>query len=168
MPRIAPDELGRLYRAHAPALRLYARQWPWGAEDLVQDAFVKLAQQSPVPTQVLAWLYCVVRNAALAAGRGQARRRRRQDQASTQEAWFSAADDRIDGEEATRLLAHLPLEQREVVVARIWGGLTFEEVARLSGCSLATAHRRYQAGLVALRERLDGRWTRTPPTTMTN
>ena len=165
MPRIAPEELGRLYREHAPALRLYARQWPEGDEDLVQDAFVKLAQESPPPGQVLPWLYRVVRNGALAAARGQARRRRRQDRTSAPEAWFAAADDHLDGREATRLLAELPLEQREVVVARIWGGLTFEEVARLAGCSLPTAHRRYQAGLSALRERLEGRCTPTPPAT---
>jgi RNA polymerase sigma-70 factor (ECF subfamily) len=163
MPPIAPEELGRLYRVYAPALRLYARQWPAAAEDLVQDAFVKLAQQAPPPEQVLPWLYRVVRNSALAAGRGQARRRHREDRASASEAWFAAADDRIDGREATRLLTDLPLEQREVVVARVWGGLTFEEVARLVGCSLPTAHRRYQAGLAALRERLEGPCTHPPP-----
>jgi RNA polymerase sigma factor (sigma-70 family) len=167
MARIAPEELGRLYRQHAGALRLYVRQWPGGAEDLVQDAFVKLAQQLPAPERVLPWLYRVVRNAALAAGRGEARRRRRQDRASAAEAWFSTPEDRIDGHEATRLLAELPLEQREVVVARIWGGLTFEEAAALAGCSLPTAHRRYQAGLAALRERFDRPCTCTPPTTMT-
>jgi DNA-directed RNA polymerase specialized sigma24 family protein len=69
MPRITPEELGRLYRLHARALRLYLRQWPAGDEDLVQDAFIKLAQQSPAPEQVLPWLYRVVRNGALAAGR---------------------------------------------------------------------------------------------------
>jgi RNA polymerase sigma factor (sigma-70 family) len=167
MPRIAPEELGRLYREHAPALRLYVRQWLEGDEDLVQDAFVRLAQQSPAPERVLPWLYCVVRNGALAAGRGAARRRRRQQRASVSEAWFAAADDCIDGRDATRLLAELPLEQREVVVARIWGGLTFDEVARLTGCSLPTAHRRVQAGLAALRERQENPWTRVPPATKT-
>jgi RNA polymerase sigma-70 factor (ECF subfamily) len=168
MTRIAPEELGRLYREHAPALRLYIRQWPAGAEDVVQDAFVKLAQQSPAPAQVLPWLYRVVRNGALAAARGEARRRRRQGRVSAAEAWFAAADDHLDGREAMRLLAELPLEQREVVVARIWGGLTFEEVARLVGCSLPTAHRRYQAALATLRERLQGPWTHTPPAAKTN
>jgi RNA polymerase sigma-70 factor (ECF subfamily) len=165
MPRIAPGELARLYREHAPALRLYARQWLCGEEDLVQEAFVKLAQQSPAPEQVLPWLYRVVRNGALATSRAQGRRRRREDQVRTNEAWFAATDDHLDGQEATRLLAELPLEQREVVVARIWGGLTFEEIARLVGCSLPTAHRRYQAGLAALRERLHVPWTHTPPAT---
>jgi RNA polymerase sigma-70 factor (ECF subfamily) len=167
MPRIAPEELNRLYRQHAPALRLYARQWPAGSEDLVQDAFVQLAQRSPPPERVLPWLYTVVRNGALAAGRGAARRQRREERASCGEAWFAATDDTLDGQQATRLLAELPLEQREVVVARIWGGLTFEEVASLVGCSLPTAHRRYQAGLAALRERLQVPCTRTPTTRTT-
>ena len=167
MARIAPELLGRLYREHAPALRLYARQWPAGDEDLVQDAFVKLAQQSPIPEQVLPWLYRVIRNGALAAGRSEARRRRRQDRASAAEEWFASTDDQLDAQQATRLLAELPLEQREVVVARIWGGLTFEEVAALAGCSLPTAHRRYQAGLAALRERLNGTWIRPAPAAKT-
>jgi RNA polymerase sigma-70 factor (ECF subfamily) len=167
MPRIAPEELGRLYREHAPALRLYARQWLEGDEDLVHEAFIKLAQQSLPPDRVLPWLYRVVRNGGLAASRSASRRRRREGQVSISEAWFATADDQIDGREATQLLVELPLDQREVVVARIWGGLTFDEVAELAGCSLPTAHRRYQAGLAVLRERLDGRWTPTPRATKT-
>jgi RNA polymerase sigma-70 factor (ECF subfamily) len=57
MPPIDPVMLCGLYRAHAPALLLYARQWPDCAEDLVQDAFVRLAQQASPPGNVLPWLY---------------------------------------------------------------------------------------------------------------
>ena len=167
MPPIAPEELGRLYRRHAPALRLYARQWVDGGEDLVHDTFVALARQVPAPVRVLPWLYRVVRNAALVDRRAAARRRRRETVAGTHEAWFSRADDRLDAAAAAQLLAELPLEQREVIVARLWGGLTFEEVAQIAGCSLPTAHRRYQAGLTELHERLTGRWTRTPETPTT-
>ncbi len=167
MAQIAPEELGCLYRKHANALRLFARQFD-GAEDLVHEAFIKLAQQSPAPEKVLPWLYRVVRNAASATGRGEARRRRRQNAVgNTTDEWFASADDQIDGREATQLLAELPLEQREVIVARIWGGLTFDEVAQLVVCSLPTAHRRYQAGLAALRERLETPCTRTSPSAKT-
>src|SRR4051812_5811278 len=165
MPGIDADVLGRLYRQHAPALRLYARQWPGGGDDFVQEAFVRLACQRSLPDQVLPWLYRVVRNLALAAGRSANRRRRREARASTSEAWFSVADDRLDAGEATRLLGGLALEWREVIVARVWGGLTFEEIAQLVGCSLPTAHRRYQAGLAQLKERLEGRWTPLSPMT---
>lgn len=164
MPPITPTALGELYRNHAPALRLYARQWGSSAEDLVQIAFVRLAQQSPPPEQVLPWLYRVVRNEALAAHRTAVRRQHREQGVSTPEGWFSSAPDRFDADEATLGLAELPLELREVIVARLWGGLTFEDIARLVGCSLPTAHRRYQTGLARLRERLEGRCTRTPTT----
>ncbi len=162
-----PTVLGHLYRQHAPVLRLYARQWGGSGEDLVQDAFVSLAQEIPPPDLVLSWLYRVVRNAALARHRSAGRRRQREQQVGTPEAWFSPVEERLDADEATRRLAELDLEVREVIVARLWGGLTFEDIAGLVGCSLATAHRRYHSGLVELRERLEGRWTRIPSTPTT-
>ncbi len=165
MPPLAAEDLGRLYRRHAAALRLYARQWCDCPEDLVQEAFIKLAGQVVPPQHVLPWLYRVVRNEALAVNRAAARRRKREGRVSSTEAWFGATDDQLDGREAARLLGQLTLELREVIVARIWGGLTFEEVAQVTGCSLPTAHRRYQAGLAELKERLEGRWTRISPTT---
>jgi Sigma-70, region 4 len=46
------------------------------------------------------------------------------------------------------------LEEREVIVAHIWGGLTFEQIGEIAGCSASTAHRQYTAGLTTIRERL--------------
>jgi RNA polymerase sigma-70 factor (ECF subfamily) len=158
-----PTVLGRLYRQHAPALRLYARQWGGSAEDLVHEAFLRLAQQTPPPENVLPWLYRVVRNEALSGHRTATRRRQREQRASAAEAWFATPEDHLDAAEATNQLAQLPLELREVIVARMWGGLTFEEIARLVGCSLPTAHRRYLTGLGQLRERLEGQWKHNPP-----
>ena len=162
MRPLEPTVLGQLYRQHAPALRLYARQWAGSAEDdLVQDAFVSLAQQSPPPERILPWLYRVVRNGALSSQRAAGRRRQRERRAGTPEAWFSPVDDQLDAAEATRLFAELEVELREVIVAKLWGGLTFEDIAQLVGCSLATAQRRYQTGLARLRERLETQWTPT-------
>src|SRR5262249_12845296 len=127
---IDPITLGRLYRQHAPALRLYARQWSDSAEDLVQDAFVRLAQQAPPPERVLAWLYRVIRNQALTNYRSSARRRSRE---LSRAAWFRVSEDSLDAQEATRLLTELSLEMREVIVAKLWGGLTFAEISELVG-----------------------------------
>src|SRR5262245_5423866 len=129
MQPLQPDEIGRLYRRHAAALRLYARQWPGDADDAVQDAFVRLARQSPPPGEPLPWLYAVVRNAAIAAGRAADRRRKREDAVRGPDTWFGSVDDRLDGQDAARHLAALDLDLREVIVARVWGGLTFDEVA---------------------------------------
>ena len=159
MSRIAPDELGRLFDAHSAALVLYARQWSESPEDVVQDAFVKLARQWTRPSRLVPWLYRVVRNEAIAVARSSRRRSRRESRVSTSEAWFGSTDDRIDGAEAARHLESLAPECREAIVARLWGGLTFEEIARLQGCSLTTAHRRYQTGMSRLEERLERPWT---------
>ncbi len=168
MGRIGPEILGGLFDEHAATLALYARQWcdAPGAEDIVQDAFVALARQKSGPDRPVAWLYRVVRNGAIGAARQSRRRRRREQRAADREvvpasdgSWFAATDDQIDAEHAARLLADLDLETREIIVARLWGGLTFEEIAKLQGCSLTTAHRRYQAGLARLHERLETPWT---------
>ena len=46
-------------------------------------------------------------------------------------------------------------ELREVLVARIWGRMSLEEIGALCGISIATAHRRYRAALEALRHKLN-------------
>lgn len=168
MGRIGPDILGRLFDEHARALALFARTWCESPEDIVQDAFVALARQRSLPERPLAWLYRAVRNGAIAAARRSRRRRRREGRAADRESvprdpGFDAADDRIDAAHAARLLDELDAETREIIVARLWGGLTFDEAARLQGCSLATAYRRYQSGLARLHERLEPPW---PPTTI--
>jgi RNA polymerase sigma-70 factor (ECF subfamily) len=154
---MGPDALGRLIDEHAAALALYARQWCAAAEDVVQEAFVKLAAQRRPPDDARAWLYRVVRNGALSAARAAQRRRRHEAGAAARRpAWFvpepGAA---LDPGTAAAALDALPGEQREVVVAHLWGGLTFDQIGELTGASASTAHRRYLLALEALRERLN-------------
>jgi RNA polymerase sigma factor (sigma-70 family) len=154
------DRLGRMIDQHAAALELYARQWCGAAEDVVQEAFLKLAQQTRPPDNPAAWLFRTVRNAAINAGVAEGRRRRHESEAVDRaRGWFHASpgessSDAIDPVAAEAELRHLPVEQREVIVAHLWGGLTFEQIGQVSGTSSSTAHRLYAAGLSALRERL--------------
>jgi RNA polymerase sigma-70 factor (ECF subfamily) len=154
-----PELLGRLLDRHAAALELYARQWCDSAEDVVQEAYVKLSAQRRLPDNPAAWLFRVVRHGAINAAVA-ARRRQRHEAAAVAGAspWFdndpAAARSAVDPETAEAALRTLPIEQREVIVAHLWGGLTFEQVAALSGRSTSAAHRLYQSGLSTLRERL--------------
>ena len=153
------DWLGRLVDRHAAALELFARQWCDTPEDVVQEAFVKLAAQRTPPENPAAWLFRVVRNGALNAAQAARRRRRYETAAAESRAWFQAkrtvtSSDALDPETAAAELRTLPLEQREVIVAHLWGGLSFEEIAVVSGCSASRAHRLYSAGLSMMRERL--------------
>ncbi len=153
---MGPEELGRLVDGHAAALVLYARQWCPAPEDVVQEALLKLVRQRPPPDKPVPWLYRVVRNAAISQARSVFRRRRHETAAAARApGWFVENDSAlIDPATATAALEKLPPEQREVIVAHLWGGLTFEQIAGLVGTSPSTAHRWYVAGLATLRERL--------------
>ena len=70
------ERLGMLIERLAAPLELYARQWCDEAEDVVQEAFVKLAAQSAPPHNPAAWLFRTVRNGAINAGIASHRRRR--------------------------------------------------------------------------------------------
>src|SRR4051812_12751229 len=112
---MGPQRLAQLVDAHAAALALYARQWCCAPEDVVQEAFVKLAAQKAEPDNVVAWLHKVVRNAAVSAARG-ARRRRHHEAAAAGRGsdWFAPAEGTgLDAQVAAQALQALPPELRE-------------------------------------------------------
>jgi RNA polymerase sigma factor (sigma-70 family) len=152
---MSPGELARLIDTKAPALILYARQWCEAPEDVVQQAFLGLVSQKPPPRDPVGWLYRVVRNGALDAAKMRRRRLRREAEAARHARWFVEPEvEGLDAEAAVQALQALPLEQREPIVAHLWGGLSFEQVGEVAGCSASTAFRRYTAGLAALRQKL--------------
>jgi len=156
MNPFGPEELSKLLDEQGRGLVLYARQWCDTPEDVLQDALLLLVRQAVRPDNVVAWLYQVVRNGAISSLRSAGRRSRREMAVAHRgEAWFHRPEsDRLDAEDATRALAALPIEQRETIIFRLWGGLSFEQIAEVAGCSTSSAHRWYQKGLEALRERL--------------
>jgi RNA polymerase sigma-70 factor (ECF subfamily) len=154
-------EFAALVDQHAARLMLFARQWCHVPEDAVQEAFLKLARLAVPPDDPLAWLYRATRNAAIDAGKSQ-RRRERREQASARRDWFVQGEvDGLSAEEAVAALERLPAEQREVIVARLWGGLSFEQIGAVMGCSASSAHRRHEAGIEALRRLLGASCPRT-------
>lgn len=159
MSVVGPELLARLLDEHGSALKLYARSWCDTPDDAVQEALLQLVRQPTVPEKLAPWLYRVVRNAAISQSRSARRRRRHEAAAAGQAAeWFvPRAADRLDAREAAHALELLTSEQREIIVARLWGGLSFQEIAEVVGTSSSSAHRRYEAGLAALRERLGSR-----------
>ena len=156
MTRFGPQQLERLLTEHGGPLVLLARQWSDAPEDVVQEALLALVRQSPPPDNPVGWIYRVVRNRAISSARRASCRTRHEQAASFRgEPWFHANDGQgLDADAATEALRLLPIEQRETLVARLWGGLSFAEIADLTKTSSSTAQRRYQAGLIALRERL--------------
>jgi RNA polymerase sigma-70 factor (ECF subfamily) len=148
-------QTAELIASHAAALTLFARQWCDCPEDAVQDAFCKLVRLHTPPADAVAWLFRVVRTTAIDLGRAAHRRAQREAATARPERWFAEREiDGLDAEAAVAALESLPAEQREMIVGRLWGGMTLEQLAGVAGCSLSTAHRRYESGIQALRERL--------------
>src|SRR5436190_6238501 len=126
---MSPPDVTRLIDAHAAPLVLYARQWCDEPEDVVQEAFFKLVRQGRPPQDAVAWLYRVVRNGALDAAKRTRRRQRRETAAARPVRWFVEPEvDGLDAETAVAALQRLEPEQREVSVARHWGGLSYEQI----------------------------------------
>jgi RNA polymerase sigma-70 factor (ECF subfamily) len=154
------SELAALIKTQLPALLLFARQWPHDSpEDIVQEAFMRLLEQPVPPENVTAWLFTVVRNLSNNHIRSEKRRKNREIEKSSQNSSWFVAQDR-DGEtndhhtELIEQLQQLPFQYREVIVAKIWGKLTFDQIAVIQETSTSSAHRIYQTGIKLLQEKL--------------
>lgn len=159
--RIDIQQLSDLVATHGAALRLYARQWCAFPDDALQEALIDLLRQDPVPDHPVAWLYVVVRRRAMNLARAEQRRARHiREVAEACPLWF---EDDVDGPlsaaDVQHMLAKLDAMDREIVVARIWGELSFEQIAEVVDRSTTVVHRRYQRALTKLdelmRDRLD-------------
>ncbi len=164
MADIPDDESWRDWFQHyGPKLLLCARQWTRSladAEDVVQEAFVRFwRNQRQLGGEPQALLYTSVRRAATDLARRNSRRTAREVRADggleSIEPIFhiplEGDDRRADIETALR---GLPEEQREVLVLKIWGELTFEQIAAQLGIPPNTAASRYRYALAALRDAL--------------
>ena len=146
---------------HGGALVLLARQWTDGhaeAEDVVQDAFVRFWPNRVSTRNARAYLYSCVRSAAMDRRRSEARRRGREElarPADSEENLFEHAMEHDERREAIeKTLQALPDEQKEVVIMKIWGGLTFQGIAEALAISANTAASRYRYALASLRKSL--------------
>jgi RNA polymerase sigma-70 factor (ECF subfamily) len=151
---------------HAPKILFFARQKARSAadaEDLMQEAIIEAAQRNgnggpPPPGLVFATLY----RRAIDLARRENRRNARElvvSNSSTEE-WFDTGVE--DHERATLIqetMQKLPQNYREVVALKIWGELTFIEIAEVIGIPANTAASRYRYGLQELRKLAKGVFT---------
>lgn len=143
---------------HAPALLLFARQQARceaDAQDLVQEAVVELWQQqhdgAPPP---LGLVFTTIRRRAVDLGRSYDRRAGREQAVALEapQCWF---DSTVEERERARLIqqamTNLPEIYRAVITLKIWGSLTFAQIAQVLEIPPNTAASRYRYGLAELR-----------------
>src|SRR5205823_931422 len=129
------------------------------AEDAVQDALVRAFDRLAdcrEPDKFAGWLFLILRNRCYAEQRRRQREGRPLDEADE----MFAAPDRPDGAyeqvERThaleRALQHLTAEQREVFVLKHTEGLAYEEIAGVTGATVASLKMRMHRAYDRLRE----------------
>ncbi len=144
---------------HTPRLLLYARQQARSeadAQDLLQDAVVEAwrrqTENQPPP---LALVFATIRRRAVDWARS-ADRRAGREAASLQEdapCWFdSSPEERERARLIEQAMRALPEIYREAVTLKIWGGLTFTEMAEALQVPANTAASRYRYGINELRK----------------
>jgi RNA polymerase sigma factor (sigma-70 family) len=144
---------------YAPKFLLFGRQRARSeedAQDLVQEALVEAAQRlqhnRPPPP---ALVFATIRRRAIDLARREARRNQRElsSVAAATDSWF---DPGVEQRELARVIqdamAKLPDIYREVIALKIWGDLTFAEIAEVVGIPANTAASRYRYGLEELRK----------------
>lgn len=152
----ATDDWRVFLDEHGAALRLFARQHADSladAEDVLQDAFVRFWRTRDCVRDPLPYLYSCVRTAALDLRRSAGRRHQRESLVAraADEDWFDATVVEADRRQAVQhALLELPMQQREAVVMRIWGGATFPQIGQALGVSSKTAAARYGEAVESL------------------
>ncbi len=144
---------------HAPRLLLFARQQTRSeadAQDVVQEAVVECWQrQTDGAPPAAGMVFATIRRRAIDRGRSADRRIVREAVAAREipEAWF---DGGVEAQEQSRLIqaamSKLPEPYREVVTLKVWGELTFAEIAAALEIPANTAASRYRYGLAELRK----------------
>jgi RNA polymerase sigma-70 factor (ECF subfamily) len=155
--------------ANSPRLMLYARQQTrteHDAEDVLQGALVQLVYAVELgelrggQEQWLPWVVSAIRHLATDAARRQATRLSYEQNADTpseeHNPWLrSALDDEMRRRHVESVLRTMPADYVEVLILKIWEGLTFQQIARVTGENMNTVNSRYRRALSHFRDKLD-------------
>lgn len=137
---------------------------PAGAEDVVQDVFIQLVQapgRFRRPGNLRAWLATCVANRCRDLQRKDHSLRKTAAQ-SVEQSQNRKVDSPVrmvildeDIQRVSAALSALPYDQRETLVLRVQGNLTFRQIARLQKVSPKTSQSRYHYGIDKLRSLLN-------------
>ena len=143
---------------HTAGFLLFARQQARceaDAQDLVQEAVVqswrRQANGTPPP---LGWVFATIRRRAVDLARSEDRRANRESATSSDTAWCwfdSTVEDRERNLLIQAAMQNLPEIYRAVITLKVWGELTFPEIAEALEIPANTAASRYRYGLAELR-----------------
>lgn len=162
------EALSRLWERYADTLHrllLAILRSPNDAEDCLQDLFISIARKRVAISesqQIGAYIYRMARNAGIDAWNRQKKYKQKTagDQ-SLQYVQSTPGNKTIKHElqsQINQALDGLPVEQRSVVILKIYDQKTFYEIAEILDVSANTCASRYRYGMDKLRASLKGVW----------
>ncbi len=136
---------------------LYARQQTQteeDAHDVLQDSLFEAWRRTAEGVPDNALVFATIRRRAIDLARSARTRSQRETAwAGEKPDWFEPDPAATDTDRAlTAAVSSLAEPLREVLTLRIWGDLSFPEIARLTGAPVPTATSRYRYALDRLRE----------------
>ena len=155
----ALDELYDLAAGEVYRLAVWRTGSPEDAEDVVQDVFVRVAEQGDRLGSVRhpkRWLLTVTHRRAIDLVRSKGRHRAEPvDEVPFLVAPSSDPDRTIEARSMSRLIARLPAKQREVLLLRHFADCTFSDIGRITGVPTFTAASRHRLAVKRLRRFLE-------------
>lgn len=158
------------FSTHGSRLLLFARQQTRtseDAEDTLQEAMLRLWKSGMIDTNengsnepCLAAAFTQIRRSAIDQARKNLRRANREARAmeldgASDVVWFKDSLEQDErSQQIEKALQTLPDYYKEVVILKIWGGLTFEQIAETLDIPMNTAASRYRYALERLRRTL--------------
>ena len=143
---------------HGSALWLFARQKTrseMDAEDLVQEAVLEAAQKTAAGLPDRELVFATIHRRAIDRARREDRRKAREVASAEDQptVWFDVtAEERERASLIQDALAKLSDDHREVITLKIWGELSFAEIAEALEIPANTAASRYRYALEELRK----------------
>ena len=122
------------------------------AEDVVQDAFLKIAATSTNVANPKAYLFRIVGNGCVDAMRQKAKFTPIEER-MTFPSHSNEAEEQEEFERINRLLSHLPEAQSEVIRLHIHASLKFTEIAEMLEQPVTTIKSRFTSGIEKLRQK---------------
>jgi RNA polymerase sigma-70 factor (ECF subfamily) len=157
------DAFGELVARYHPRLQFYLRRMLPREDDLddvLQDVWLAAYRALPRladPAALAAWLYRIARDKASARWRRQRPERLLEVSDSVEEPSHVDEFGQEDAQEIHAALDQLSLEQREMLVLRFLQEMTYEQIAKVTGCPIGTVRSRLYYAKSALRRVIEER-----------
>jgi RNA polymerase sigma-70 factor (ECF subfamily) len=157
------DAFEELVARYHPRLRYYLRRiLPRAdqADDVLQEVWLAVFRALPRladPAALAAWLYRIARDKASVEWRGRPPERSLDVSDFVEEPSQDSEFRQEDAQEIHASLDQLSPEQREILVLRFLEDMSYEQIARVTGCPIGTVRSRLYYAKSALRRAIEHR-----------